>query len=234
MGVWCARRRRGLARRGPSGARRGPPCPSTFDQAGIFVRVSAQRWVKAGVEFADGCPSVGAVVTDWRSDWSLAPTPNWGGHRVLLRVSRSGDALTFRDRSEGSRSNLSALPRSSRTSLPRRTVHLRPDPSRADCPIFMRGARLSPTPACTSDRFTGSARSTAPSETPWRPGWLSRSGCCNLCRRQAATLTLRRGPVSSPTSVGTGRISHLRSEIYANVARPPGPSWRIPCCAVCC
>jgi hypothetical protein len=30
------------------------------------------------------------------------------------------------------------------------------------------------------------------------------------------------------------RISHLRSEIYANVARPPGPSWRIPCCAVCC
>jgi regulation of enolase protein 1 (concanavalin A-like superfamily) len=71
-----------------------------FDQAGIFVRVSAQRWVKAGVEFADGCPSVGAVVTDGRSDWSLAPTPNWGGHRVLLRVSRSGDALTIRARWE--------------------------------------------------------------------------------------------------------------------------------------
>ena len=26
---------------------------SQFDQAGIFVRVSAQRWVKAGVEFTD-------------------------------------------------------------------------------------------------------------------------------------------------------------------------------------
>ena len=72
-----------------------------FDQAGIFVRVSAQRWVKAGVEFADGRASVSAVVTDGRSDWSLAPTPNWGGHRVLLRVSRSGDALTIRARWEG-------------------------------------------------------------------------------------------------------------------------------------
>ena len=28
-----------------------------FDQAGIFVRVSAERWVKAGVEFTDGSPS---------------------------------------------------------------------------------------------------------------------------------------------------------------------------------
>ena len=71
-----------------------------FDQAGIFVRVSAERWVKAGVEFADGYPSVGAVVTDKRSDWSLAPMPDWLGSRVLLRVSRSGDALTLRARSE--------------------------------------------------------------------------------------------------------------------------------------
>jgi regulation of enolase protein 1 (concanavalin A-like superfamily) len=87
--------------------------------------------VKAGVEFADWCPSVGAVVTGGRSDWSLAPTPNWGGHRVHLKVSRRGDAFTIRARSEGSRCNLSTLSRSSRTSLPRRTVHLRPDPSRA-------------------------------------------------------------------------------------------------------
>jgi uncharacterized protein len=73
-----------------------------FDQAGIFVRVSAEQWVKAGVEFADGYPSVGAVVTDGRSDWSLAPTPEWRGRRVLVRVSRSGDALTVRARPEGS------------------------------------------------------------------------------------------------------------------------------------
>lgn len=67
-----------------------------FDQAGLFVRVSPERWVKAGVEFADGRPQVGAVVTDRRSDWSLAPVPAWIGQRVLVRVSRSGDALTIR------------------------------------------------------------------------------------------------------------------------------------------
>ena len=67
-----------------------------FDQAGVFVRVSAEHWVKAGVEFADGSPSLGAVVTDGRSDWSLAPVPDWAGRRVLVRVSRSGDALTIR------------------------------------------------------------------------------------------------------------------------------------------
>ncbi len=71
-----------------------------FDQAGIFVRVSAERWVKAGVEFADGSPSVGAVVTDGRSDWSLAPVPTWANRRVLIRVSRSGNALTVRARPE--------------------------------------------------------------------------------------------------------------------------------------
>ena len=72
-----------------------------------------------------------------------------------------------------------------------------------------------------------------------------RSGCGYAMGRQgrsrlpaagksATSLNLRRGPVSSPTSVGTSRISHLCSEIYARVARPPGPSGRIPCCAVCC
>jgi uncharacterized protein len=67
-----------------------------FDQAGIFIRVSHERWVKAGVEFADGRPQIGAVVTVGLSDWSLAPAPDWAGRRTLMRVSRSGDALTIR------------------------------------------------------------------------------------------------------------------------------------------
>lgn len=58
-----------------------------FDQAGVFVRVSAERWVKAGVEFADGACQLGAVVTDGMSDWSLAPVPAWKGGRVLVRIS---------------------------------------------------------------------------------------------------------------------------------------------------
>jgi regulation of enolase protein 1 (concanavalin A-like superfamily) len=71
-----------------------------FDQAGIFVRVSPERWVKAGVEFADERPHVGAIVTNERSDWSLSPVPDWLGKRVLIRVSWVGDALTIRARAE--------------------------------------------------------------------------------------------------------------------------------------
>lgn len=72
-----------------------------FDQAGVFVRISDTHWVKAGVEFADGSPQLGAVVTDGRSDWSLAPVPEWLNRRVRLRVSRSGDALTIRAAVDG-------------------------------------------------------------------------------------------------------------------------------------
>ena len=72
-----------------------------FDQAGIFVRISAGQWVKAGVEFADGSCQLGAVVTDGVSDWSLAPVPAWRGSRVLIRISRAGDALTIRAQAAG-------------------------------------------------------------------------------------------------------------------------------------
>lgn len=71
-----------------------------FDQAGLFVRVSSTHWVKAGVEFADGRPQLGAVVTHGMSDWSLAPMPDWVGRRILVRVSRAGDALTIRARAD--------------------------------------------------------------------------------------------------------------------------------------
>lgn len=77
------------------------PLTQQFDQAGIFVRASAERWVKAGVEFADGVPAVGAVVTDRRSDWSATAVPEWAGRRVTVRVSWADDALTIRARAEG-------------------------------------------------------------------------------------------------------------------------------------
>lgn len=67
-----------------------------FDQAGLFVRVDATRWVKAGVEFSDGELQLGAVVTDGMSDWSLAPVAEWLGRRITVRVSRDGNALTLR------------------------------------------------------------------------------------------------------------------------------------------
>ena len=71
------------------------------DQAGVFVRVDDETWIKAGVEFADGLPQLGAVVTRGASDWSVAPVPDWLDRRVLIRVSRSGDALTIRASVDG-------------------------------------------------------------------------------------------------------------------------------------
>ena len=69
-----------------------------FDQAGVWLHVSPTHWVKAGVELSDGVPQVGAVVTEHRSDWSVAPVPTWAGRRVTVRLSRAGDAVTVRAR----------------------------------------------------------------------------------------------------------------------------------------
>ena len=72
-----------------------------FDQAGVLVRADERHWVKAGVEYADGAPQVGAVVTRDVSDWSTSPHPEWHGREVTVRASRSGDALTVRARTDG-------------------------------------------------------------------------------------------------------------------------------------
>lgn len=72
----------------------------TFEQAGLLVRVDAQTWVKAGVEFSDGVLQLSAVVTQGRSDWSTAPVPTWQGREVTVRASWSQDALTVRGRVE--------------------------------------------------------------------------------------------------------------------------------------
>ena len=69
-----------------------------FDQAGIFVKVDDESWIKAGIELSDGEESLGAVVTRGTSDWSLSPVPGWAGRLVTIRGSRSGNALTVRAR----------------------------------------------------------------------------------------------------------------------------------------
>jgi regulation of enolase protein 1 (concanavalin A-like superfamily) len=67
-----------------------------FDQAGIFITAGKENWIKAGVEFCDGFPQVGAVVTQKNSDWSVAPVAEWMNKEVTIRVSRLGDAVTVR------------------------------------------------------------------------------------------------------------------------------------------
>lgn len=69
-----------------------------FDQAGLFLRIDDEHWIKAGVEYADRVPQLGAVVTNEVSDWSVGPVPDWAGRDVTVRASRSGDAVTIRAR----------------------------------------------------------------------------------------------------------------------------------------
>ena len=72
-----------------------------FDQAGLIAYHDENNWIKAGVEFADGAPQLGAVVTCQKSDWSVAPVLEWMSKEVFLRFSRSGDALTVRAKTDG-------------------------------------------------------------------------------------------------------------------------------------
>jgi len=72
-----------------------------FDQAGLMVYHDDENWIKAGVEFADGAPQLGAVVTREKSDWSVSPVSDWMNKEVFLRFSRSGDALTIRAKTDG-------------------------------------------------------------------------------------------------------------------------------------
>ena len=72
-----------------------------FDQCGIFVRGNKTNWIKAGVEFSDGSPQIGVVVTIENSDWSSAPCPDWFGKEITVRVSRDGNAITVRAKSDG-------------------------------------------------------------------------------------------------------------------------------------
>ena len=41
-----------------------------YDQAGLMLRLDDRRWVKAGIEFSDGRPLLGSVLTNEMSDWA--------------------------------------------------------------------------------------------------------------------------------------------------------------------
>lgn len=64
-----------------------------YDQAGLMVRMDAERWVKCGIERVDGEATLSAVVTHAVSDWSMTPLSRMPAS-LGLRLRRSGDALT--------------------------------------------------------------------------------------------------------------------------------------------
>ncbi|WNV82521.1 DUF1349 domain-containing protein [Umezawaea sp. Da 62-37] len=65
-----------------------------FDQAGLALRIDAENWVKAGVEWVDGGFHLSTVVTRGFSDWSMTPVA--AVDRVAFSVERAGDAVTVR------------------------------------------------------------------------------------------------------------------------------------------
>jgi regulation of enolase protein 1 (concanavalin A-like superfamily) len=64
------------------------------DQAGLMVRLDAERWVRCGLERVDGSAAMSSVVTHGVSDWSVSTlegTPTW----LAVRVVRRGDCLAI-------------------------------------------------------------------------------------------------------------------------------------------
>lgn len=64
------------------------------DQAGLMVRLDAERWIRCGLERVDGKPAMSSVVTHGVSDWSvsaLETVPTW----LAVRAVRRGDCLAI-------------------------------------------------------------------------------------------------------------------------------------------
>jgi regulation of enolase protein 1 (concanavalin A-like superfamily) len=63
-----------------------------YDQAGLMLRIDAETWVKAGVEYTDGIKHFSVVVTLGRSDWSVVALPEVDGP-VTARLTRHDEAV---------------------------------------------------------------------------------------------------------------------------------------------
>lgn len=70
-----------------------------YDQAGIMIRSDAGNWIKAGVEYTDGCPHFSAVVTREFSDWSVLPAPSAGP--VWFRLTKLSTAIRIQYATDG-------------------------------------------------------------------------------------------------------------------------------------
>jgi regulation of enolase protein 1 (concanavalin A-like superfamily) len=62
-----------------------------YDQAGLMLRIDRTRWIKLGIEYAEGAVNFSVVVTDGRSDWSIVGRPSARGPQSV-RITRRGDA----------------------------------------------------------------------------------------------------------------------------------------------
>jgi regulation of enolase protein 1 (concanavalin A-like superfamily) len=63
-----------------------------YDQAGLMLRLDAENWIKAGIEFVSGRRMLSVVVTREVSDWSTMPCPS-DADWIRLRLTRIGSAV---------------------------------------------------------------------------------------------------------------------------------------------
>jgi len=71
-----------------------------YDQAGIMVRLDAERWLKAGVELSDGRAMLSSVLTNERSDWATAPFAG-DARDFFMRVTLSNGVLRVQFSADG-------------------------------------------------------------------------------------------------------------------------------------
>ena len=61
-----------------------------YDQAGMMIRLNAETWLKAGIEYTDGQQHLSVVVTRGVSDWSVLPLTAPPAE-IKLRLTRLGE-----------------------------------------------------------------------------------------------------------------------------------------------
>ncbi|MEG3128296.1 DUF1349 domain-containing protein [Pantoea cypripedii] len=71
-----------------------------YDQAGIMLVADKAHWLKAGIEFNDGTPAMGSVLTLGHSDWATGLFP--GTADVFwMRLTRKGESLRLQYSADG-------------------------------------------------------------------------------------------------------------------------------------
>uniref|UniRef100_A0A7S1MA06 DUF1349 domain-containing protein n=1 Tax=Neobodo designis TaxID=312471 RepID=A0A7S1MA06_NEODS len=112
-----------------------------FDQAGLFIRVDRERWVKAGFEFVDGRMRLSCVVTNGHSDWSTQPWPSQNASAateaaVRLRVTRvRGDSIAFEAAPVGDGGDAAAAPEYAMVRIAHLGTHMPPAASDGAMPL---------------------------------------------------------------------------------------------------
>jgi len=71
-----------------------------YDQAGLMVRIDAQHWVKAGIEFSDRRAMLASVLTCRQSDWTTAPYAHDAGD-FWLRATVANGVLRLQVSADG-------------------------------------------------------------------------------------------------------------------------------------